>query len=91
MIYIKKWMVCSKHSGKNYIVSLCDDGTYACDCMGWIRHFPRANCAHIREVIGTNPAPISKEKWDALKGKKKKVKETLAFFSKVIEAEKATL
>ncbi len=84
MLYIKKWMIYSKRSG-NHIVSLCDDGTYACDCIGWRNHSPRINCKHIKEVWNTNPTPLNQDNWDALNGNKKKLKDTLAIFNKVIQ------
>ncbi len=82
MNFIKKYIVYSEHSG-NHIVSLTDTGEYACDCIGWIRHYPRIECKHIREVKYNNIQPIDKENWDALKGKKKKVKDTLDIFAKI--------
>ena len=88
MLYIKKWIVYSERSG-NHIVSQCEDETYTCDCVGWTRHYPRKNCKHIREVLWNNPEPINQESWDALKGKKLKVKATLTFFAKLKEQEEA--
>jgi hypothetical protein len=77
-------MIYSERSG-NHIVSLCDDGTYACDCIGWRNHYPRINCKHIKEVWNTNPTPLNQDNWDALNGNKKKLKDTLAIFNKVIQ------
>jgi hypothetical protein len=76
MLYIEKWRIYSERSG-NHIVSLCEDGTYACDCIGWRSHYPRKDCKHIREVLYTAPKPINLKSWDSLHGKKQKVKEAL--------------
>ena len=46
--YIKKWKHPSRsREGKYYVVSLTEDGTYECNCRGWI--FNR-NCTHSRNV-----------------------------------------
>ena len=84
MLYIKKWIVYSERSG-NHVVSLCDDNSYACDCIGWRSHSPRINCKHIREIWETNPEPINQDSWDSLKGSKKRIKDTLAVFTKAIQ------
>jgi len=88
MQYIEKYVIYSA-TGTPHIVSLCDDGSYACDCIGWISHYPRNNCKHIREAIYNKPTPINRDNWESLKGNKQKVKATLAFLSKMVEAEKS--
>lgn len=84
MEYLNKWVIYSEHSG-NHIVSLCTDGTYQCDCIGWTRHYPRINCKHIRQVIATHPEPLNRASWDALNGKKHKVMKAI---TKMSEANK---
>lgn len=81
MKYIEKYSIYSPNSG-THIVSKCDDGSYACDCIGWIRHYPRVNCKHIREIIITNPEPLDLNNWDKLRGRKEKVKKALDLFRK---------
>lgn len=83
MMYLIKWCIYSERSG-NHIVSLCDDGTYQCDCVGWTRHMPRRNCKHIWQVIDEKPEPLNQANWDSLSGKKAKVK---AFIDKIERAE----
>lgn len=83
MMYLTKWCIYSENSG-NHIVSLCDDGTYQCDCKGWTMHTPRRNCKHIWRVIDEKPEPMNKANWDMLKGKKKKTKDAIA---KMMESE----
>jgi hypothetical protein len=83
MMYLMKWCIYSERSG-NHIVSLCDDGTYQCDCVGWTRHMPRRNCKHIDQVLYEKPEPLDQKNWDSLSGKKAKVK---AFIDKIERAE----
>jgi len=85
MKYIKKWCVYSERSG-NHIVSLCDDGNYACDCPGW--KFHRVNCKHIRRVWDGDIEPLNMENWEGIKGKKQKVKKVLDMFQKIQEEER---
>lgn len=82
MKYIKKYLIYSQTSKTSHIISKCDDGSYACDCIGWIRHYPRINCKHIIEVIRTNPEPLDMVNWDKLKMKKEKIKKVLDIFRK---------
>lgn len=84
--YMKKWCIYSERSG-NHIISLLADNTYQCDCIGWTRHYPRKNCKHIREVIETNPEPLNMNNWEALRGKRQKVKKTLDVFARIQRAE----
>lgn len=73
MLYLQKYLAPASN-GSTHIVSLCDDGTWQCDCIGWCRHYPRKNCKHIYWVIANKPDPLNKENWDKLKGKKRAVK-----------------
>lgn len=80
MRYIEKYSIYSETSKRSHIVSKCDDGSYACDCIGWTSHYPRRDCKHIIEVIITKPEPLNMNNWDKLKGKKAKVKKALDLF-----------
>jgi hypothetical protein len=77
MKYIEKYKVYSETSVHSYIVSKCDDGSYACSCLGWIRHYPRTNCKHILWVLRNKPEPLNLETYDKLHGKKEKVNKAL--------------
>ena len=81
MKYIEKYLIYSPNSG-SHIVSKCDDGSYACDCIGWTRHYPRTDCKHIYEVIRANPEPLDMDNWEKLRGRKGKVKKALDLFKK---------
>lgn len=81
MKYIEKYLIYSANSG-SHIISKCDDGSYACDCIGWIRHYPRINCKHIREVLETNSTPLDPTEWNNLHLRKGKVKRALDLFRK---------
>jgi hypothetical protein len=82
MRIIKRWCIYSENSG-NHIISLLDDDTYACDCIGWTRHFPRKDCKHIREVKNGGGIELDENTWNALNGKKHKVLGVLNMFKKM--------
>lgn len=49
MRWVDKWLITSPSSGKEYVVSLAEDGeTYGCSCPHWI--YRRGTCKHIRMV-----------------------------------------
>ena len=82
MKYIAKYLIYSKTSGKPHVISKCEDGTWACDCLGWTSHYPRKNCTHIRYVIATSPEPLDLINWEKLRMRKGKVKKALELFRK---------
>ncbi len=82
MKYIEKYSSYSEISKRSHIFSKCEDGTYACDCIGWTRHYPRIDCRHILEVIYNHPEPLDLDNWDKLQGRKEKVKRALDLFRK---------
>ncbi|SRR6266566_8296667 len=45
--WTEQWKVLSSNGRKEYIVSKCADGTFACSCPNWTRNFPREDCKHI--------------------------------------------
>ena len=49
--YVKRWVIPSESSDREYIIALDKDGNYACSCPAWTRHFPRRNCKHITMVL----------------------------------------
>jgi len=44
---------------------------------------PRRNCKHINQVIDEKPEPLDQKNWDALRGKKKKVKDFIDKIDKI--------
>lgn len=59
--WVQQWKV--QGSAKDpYTVSRGDDGTWACSCIGWVRHMPRKDCKHIKEIIRKNVTEPS-ERW----------------------------
>jgi len=81
MKYIEKYLIYSPNSG-SHIVSKVDDGSYACDCIGWTRHYPRINCKHIREVLENHPVPLDPQELTNLHLRKGKVRKALDLFRK---------
>lgn len=47
--WVKQWKVWGSAKAP-YVVSLGDDGTWACGCMAWTRSFPRKDCKHIAKI-----------------------------------------
>jgi hypothetical protein len=48
---------------------------------------PRRNCKHIDQVIDEKPAPLNRENWDKLNGKKKQLKAVLDKFCEIQQNE----
>jgi len=48
--WVKRWVIPSHTSMREYIVAQDKDGNWACSCPGWTRHVPRTDCKHIRTV-----------------------------------------
>lgn len=56
-----RWEVpSSSNPDTRYIVSMSEQGTWACGCIGWTRHFPRKDCRHILLVKSEEPADYSR-------------------------------
>lgn len=55
-IYVARWEVESHSSERKYIVSMKNDGTWACDCPFWKFHkAPKPICKHIEGVQREEP------------------------------------
>ena len=47
--WAKQWQVQGSASAP-YTVSVDWNSNWACSCVGWIRHFPRQDCKHIKKI-----------------------------------------
>lgn len=56
--WLQQWKVLSSNGKKEYVVSQCEDKTFACSCPNWTRNMPREECKHILRqrltMIGTS-------------------------------------
>lgn len=49
--WTKQWTVASHTSDREYIVSMREDGTFACACPAWkFCKAPKVDCKHIRAL-----------------------------------------
>jgi len=54
--YKYRWEVpSSSNPDRNYVVSMSEQGTWACSCIGWTRHVPRKDCKHITLIKMAEP------------------------------------
>lgn len=55
---VEAWKVPSQSSNATYTVARYEEGSFACSCPGWTKHFPRKDCKHIMWVVAHGPTPI---------------------------------
>lgn len=82
--WIKRWLAPASN-GSKHLVALTRTEEYQCDCIGWIRHFPRIHCRHILMVLNGELCEATESEINEFHLNRLKARKTIKYLKELSE------